>query len=177
VLLSVGYVQAQEIYTDTHSKREYLFLGGVSLDRQKAKVHEKGEILWKPFHEMEQSDLLNCKKFVDEIFKHNLQFQIEGYEPFFNATITKEKFIFHNTETGMKTDYPIKILTGEQGIYLMFSNEKGNVFGVIFREWFTNSDTQPFCEFNIPEDELTLFSAFLTVENKTYRGCVRIVKK
>jgi hypothetical protein len=179
VLLASSYVQAQEIFTDTISNKEYLFLGSVSLCGQKAKVlDENSEISWKPFSEIEQSGLLDSKEFVGKISQHNLRFDFVGCEPFFRAEIHKDLFTFWDTETDETTGYSVKILTKDHTmdgqVLFMFSNERGTVFGVVYRKWFTNSDTQQFCEFNIPEEENTLYSTFFSVDNKVYNGCVTI---
>jgi hypothetical protein len=176
-LLSGGYGQAQEIFTDTLSKKDYLFLGSVSADKGKAKMLEKGKIVWKWFNEIEQTDLLDSKAFTEEIFKYNMQFYLEGYEPFFSAALTADTLTFFDTETGDARNYPIKILTKDHttdgAIFLMFSNENGTAFGVIDRP----SGMQQMCKFIIAEEEKTLYRTFFSVENKVYNGCVTIIQK
>ncbi len=172
---------AQEMLTCKQTRKEYLFLGSLSVEWQKGKFIENGKICWKDMDSLQQTDFLSTKAFLDIFFSQNLQFEMEGYEPFWKARLTNDLLIFFDPETGKETAYPMRIVpntsTVDSHIYFMFEGKQGHIFGLVDYAGLRDSTGQEYCEYNLEEDEKALYRMFFTVGNKMYKGCVPLLMK
>ncbi|MDU1891008.1 MAG: hypothetical protein E6767_09985 [Dysgonomonas sp.] len=168
---------AQDIFVDKTTNQKCLFLGSLSLDRKKVKALENGQILWKDFESAERTEILSTQEFLDTIFSYNLQFELSGYEPFWRATLTSDGISYTDYETNKTITYPIKISIGhslDSELFFMFSSPSENVSGLIYFNSLATPDTQRYCEFDIPEEENQLYCSFLSIGDRSYKGCAII---
>lgn len=180
IFFFVHIASAQEIFTDKATGREYLFLGSLSSDSKKAKVLEDGQIRWKELNSMKQTGMLGLPGFLDEIFTHSLQFELSGYEPFWHAVVTGNEIIYSDMQTGTDTTYAIRIINSRTlgyGIYFMFGTPNGEISGLVYSTGLTTPEKQQYCEADIPEEEASLFCAYLSYNNVAYQGCATIQAK
>jgi hypothetical protein len=170
---------AQEVFVDKTTGQECLFLGSLSLEGDKAKVLEDGQIRWKELCLIEQTRRLSLPEFLDEIFACNLQFELSSSEPFWHATITKDKLTHLDVETGEYTIYQIRITnshTLSDDMYFMFSTSNGETFGLIYSVGLTKPQKQRCCEYDIPADENRLYCSFLSIGRRAYKGSATIIE-
>ena len=171
---------AQEIFTGNLSGKECLFLGSISTEGHKAKVFEDGKIRWEDMDRLQQTGSLPAKEFLDIVFKQDLQFNMEGYEPFWSATLTGEWFIFTDPDTMGENACPVRIVPNNDRtghVYFMFEGGQGHVFGLVNRAGLRDPAHQEYCEYVVEEDEKIMYSVFLTIGDKTYKGCITIVER
>ena len=173
---------AQEIYIDDKTLDTCLFLGGINTDNDKElKVIENGKIVFKNFDNLTQIGLLIGKEFTDEVFKQGLCFELNGYEPFWNIKLLKDKIIVWDMETGERIEYTVNLHTDLHTLtsvfYAMFSVNDFSIYGTINNIGFwPNSKCQCICEYDIPEKENPLFEAYVYIKGRVYKGCVTINK-
>jgi hypothetical protein len=175
LLLQANISFAQEVFTDTLTNREYLFLCGVSHDFQKMKLHDGSKIIWKSYKELEQSDLLSSKNFLSKIFSRNLYFVLQGHN--WSAKMTGDSLNFPDYTTGELLKFNIKIYPDDDlmtRFSVMFKSSDNRAFGVVTYKGWT-SGRQEICTLDNGDDEsFSLFDVYLCIDGKVYRGCVYI---
>jgi hypothetical protein len=186
-LLFCTYGQAQEIFTDTISKKEYLFLGEMSYCAQKKELikvlDEKGEISLEPLSELVQSDLLKSKDFLTRIFNQKLTFVLNGSNHWLaEFNIDSLKFHYEDDLKFKVQIYPAYDLVTRFSV--MFKSLDNRAFGVITYKGLPSQKERDFlnkwdyvCGFDNGNDiSLSLFEVYLCVDEKVHRGCVYIEK-
>ena len=170
----------QEVFIDTLSNKQNIFLGAYTENLDSMKTLEDGVIKWKYRKNLEQEDILSGEDFITEIFHHKLCFLLGGYEPFWSVKIVnKNKLVFHDFDSGEDKECEINIFVNNSRVapefYIMFKNIDNNVFGLInYLGWFRPE--QRLCEYNISE-EISLYEAYVCINGKTYKGCAIIEKE
>lgn len=170
-------VHGQELFVDKISQDTCLFLGGIRTGEKELKVFGKDGIVFRHMNKLEQVGLLEGEEFAKTLFEHGLYFELEGYEPFWQATITRDSIVV--TEyTSEPERHAIRFHAGgHPGFFAMFSGADGNIYGTINYIGLTPNEPQRPGEYNIPEDEESLYDAFLCVRDKIYRGNATIKKR
>lgn len=172
---SINTAHSQEVLKNLTSSKEYFFIGGLQSDS--IKVLSNGSLLWINNKTLTQTNKLPTKDFIKKIFNNNLFFEANGDEPFWRATITKNKLIFNNSNS-KKTTYDIQINANTSDIdgsfYFMFNDKNGKAFGIIRGLGFYPKD-QKKCDLCLTE-EATLYEVFIKVENSIYKGCASLKK-
>ncbi len=178
LLFTASSAFSQELFTNVKSGDICLFLGNLSMDGQRAKVLDHGEIRWVERKHLEQIGLFSTTDFINEVFRNNLQFEMGGYEPFWEAHLANNLLMFTDSETGKETAYPVRMVTtgnpAENHIFFMFGDKQGNVFGLVDYVGLADPAEQQYCEYNLVEDEALMYSVFITVGNRAYKGCATI---
>ena len=172
---------AQEIVTSPKTGKEYLFVGSLSEDGEKGKFVDNRIFRWITLEGLQQSGFLTTEPFLEEVFSRGLHFEMEGYEPFWKARLTKNSLIFFDPVTGDETTYPIRIITNSGSlnsmhIYFMFEGRQGHVFGSVEYAGLRlrYPDRRECCEYLIFENETLLYSVLITVGDETYEGCAGV---
>jgi uncharacterized membrane protein len=166
----------QEVFVDHADNKTNLFLGAINGDR--LKVLEGGTIKWKSSQRLEQRDLLSSMDFLSAIFDNDLRFILEGDEPFWRVSVTKDELSIVDYETGQSKTLEIMVYLAGRDMnprfYFMFKTAGGDVFGVVnYVGWNPRSQQQ--CECNLSE-EISLYETCVCIDGEIYRGCARIEK-
>lgn len=82
---------AQDIYTDKSPQNEYLFLGSMGEQSKKLPDINNHTIVWLNNDQLQQIDKLSPWEFAGKVFDNDLIFYADGSEPFWQATISKNK--------------------------------------------------------------------------------------
>ena len=171
-------IYGQEIYLDINSQDTCLFLGGI-VDGERFKVIENGNVVFKKAEDLTQVDLLTGSNFTDELFKQNLCFELEGYEPFWKVTIFRDNLIIWLPDEDDEKQYKIRLYINEGRVssdfFAMFSTECGNVFGAINYVGAPRAGERRVCEYNL-SDEDSLYEAYISIHGKAHKGCATIRK-
>ena len=164
---------AQEVYKDTATQQESLFLG--SIEEKNVKVLEQGNIKWKNREKLEQTGLLTATQFLNKIFNSGLCFEAEGYEPFWKIILTQNQLEITDAENGTKRAVKSEIFINQNtvGIYFSFISSDGKIFGTINYLGFQN---QRICDYNL-SDENSLYETLITINGKVYEGCSTVIIK
>ena len=143
-------VYGQEIYLNKKYGDTCLFLGGIA-DGQ-LKVIENGDIVFRNAEDLTQVGLLTGDEFADELFRKNLCFELEGYEPFWKVSIFGDNLTVWLPDDNGEKQYKILLQTNEESLnpdfFAMFSTEYGSVFGTINYIGITSEGEQRVCEYN-----------------------------
>ncbi|NDV84572.1 hypothetical protein D0T87_21675 [Bacteroides sp. 51] len=166
-------INAQEIFIDTNSQKISISVGALNDSKSSLKVLEDNHLKWKSIKDIEQVDLLLGKDFLSSLFKNNLYFNMEGYEPFWQAFINDKKLIFNDMGSDTKEMFSIDIYISESDInptfYMMFKSPDSRVFGTISYLGLNNLEQN----YGLVES-LSLYNVYLCKDDKTYRGCAEI---
>jgi len=168
-------VYGQEIYLNKKSQDTCLFLGGIA-DGQ-LKVIENGYIVFRKAEDLMQVGLLTGDEFTKELFQQNLCFELEGYEPFWKVVIYGDNLTVWLPDGYGEKQY--KICNEESlspDFFAMFSTECGSIFGTINYIGISSAGEQRVCEYNIPEEENSLYEAYVSIQGKAFKGCATIRK-
>lgn len=159
-------------------EKKYLFLGSIRNDS--LKVSEDGKMLWLNRKELNQIDKLTSKEFLNKLYSQKLQFEMEGYEPFWSAKIYKNELFFTDPESGIEKKYDISYVYNSNkensGAYFSFSDHSKRIYGQINYLGMENTKPEKICEYNL-SDENSLYDAFITVDGILYKGCSVIVNQ
>lgn len=170
---------AQEVFLNKNTSEVVVSTGETDQDASFLGVYLSGTAKKEDTSLLEKTDYYNSGQFLDFMRKENLEFSLEGYEPFWSARLSENKFIFFNTQSGKEENYKIRLLPAK-GLsshnYYMFSNTKGSVYGVINYLGYSGKD-QRFCEYNISEEGKSLYEVFIAVNGSIYEGCAVINAK
>lgn len=173
-------MNGQEIFVDNISGDTCLFVGCIE-DGNKLKVYEQGKFTFKDHANLTQVDLLIGNEFTDTLFKEGLCFRLDGYEPFWNASIFKNTLNLWLPEDDSSKQYHINTYTSERSLssvfFMMFISECGTIFGTINNIGLTYDNQCRICEYNIPEEGQSLYEVYLSVKGSIYKGCVTIEQK
>ena len=171
-------VYGQEVYLNKKSRDTCLFLGGIA-DCQ-LKVVENGDIVFRKAEDLTQVGLLTGDEFVDELFRKNLCFQLDGYEPFWKVVIFGDNLTVWLPDDNGEKQYKICLQTNEEGLspdfFAMFSTECGSIFGTINDIGITSEGEHRVCEYNISDEENSLYEAYVSIQGKAFKGCATIRK-
>ena len=107
-------VYGQELFVDTASRDTSLFLGSVNINREKLKVFENGDIIFKEAVNLTQVGLLIGDEFTDRLFKHSLYFELTGDEPFWKATIYKDSLSIWSWDDDNWNYHKIRLYTSKE---------------------------------------------------------------
>jgi len=180
ILLSFSFlpaVRGQEIFFDAKSRDTCLFLGGIA-EGNYFKVIENGDIVFRKADDLTQVGLLTGNEFTDELFRQNLCFESEGYEPFWNVRIFRDTLILRLPDDDGEKLYKVRLYTNEGSLssefFAMFSTECGNIFGTI-NYIGVSGGKQRVCEYNIA-DEASLYEVYINIRGKVCKGCATIRK-
>ncbi|MCX8533198.1 hypothetical protein [Chryseobacterium luquanense] len=173
--LTCYLIFSQEIFSN--NKAKYLFIGSIKKDS--IKVLANGKIEWIKNENLHQLDKLSTKDFLNKIFSQKLKFEMEGYEPFWNAKIYKNVLFFTDPVTGNEKKYNINynynINKVDSGVYFSFSDTSHKIHGYINYIGLENVKNGRICEYNLSEEN-TLYETFITVDGVIYKGCSVIIK-
>lgn len=165
-------IQAQEIYQLDHSAQKYLSLGEINQDTNQYKLLDLKSlaIVWIHKDKLKQQDLFNAEKFYDAILQNRLHFTLEGYAPFWKATIDKNQLMI-DTPTLSNNIFSIKIDIDKHPIdsvfLLSFKTHNAEVYG------FIRKLTDSTCEIMLTDHAL-MFEVFINIQGKPYKGCASI---
>lgn len=176
ILLSFLTANGQEIFLDKISQDTCLFIGGIKSEKNDMlKVFEDSKITFKNSEDLEQVGLLIGKEFTNKLFKSGLCFELNGYEPFWNAIIFKDEINIYIPEKDNREDYKINLYTNEESsdpiFFAMFSSKCGNIFGTINNIGSGTKDKCHVCEYLIPEYEDSIYEVYINIYGKIYKGC------
>lgn len=148
LLILPNLLSALEIYKDS-SNQEYLSLG--STENGKRNFLNLKNIDWislSELQQMQQIDILSPHIFWDKVNQNSIGFHASGYEPFWNAKLTKNKLQFVlNKEENVTISIDIKSSALTNNFVTIFHSDNG-IYGLI-----RSLSNGTFCEANL--DELT----------------------
>ncbi|SCC24741.1 hypothetical protein [Gilliamella intestini] len=171
-LLLPNLLLAQEVYTNA-SYQEYLSLGSTENGKQNFLNLKNGMIDWinlSELQKMQQTDMLSPHNFWDTVNKNSIGFYANGYEPFWNAKITKNKLQFISLkEKDINIDIDIKNSSLTRNFVVIFHSKNG-VYGLI-----RSLPKGDFCEANL--DEVTsIYEIFIDYKGEIFEGCAYLDK-
>jgi uncharacterized membrane protein len=173
-LMLPNLLLAQEVYTNS-SNQEYLSLGNTNTenDKQSFLNLKNGEINWinpSELQQMQQIDMLSPHIFWDKINKNSIGFYASGYEPFWNAKISKNKLqFFIEKEENLNITIDIKNSSLTNNFVAIFHSKDG-IYGLIRSLHKGN-----LCEENL--DELTsIYEVFIDYKGEILEGCAYLDK-
>ena len=170
-------VNGQELFVDNISGDTCLFVGCIE-DENKLKVYEQGKFTSKDHTNLTQVGLLIGNEFTDKLFEEGLCFELDGYEPFWNASIFKNTLSLWLSEDDSSKQYNINTYTSERSsssvFFMMFISECGTIFGTINNIGLTYDNQCRICEYNISEEGQSLYEVYISVKGSIYKGCVTI---
>ena len=150
LLILPNLLSAQEIYKDS-SNQEYLSLGSTENGKRNFLNLKNKNIDWislSELQQMQQIDILSPHIFWDKVNQNSIGFHASGYEPFWNATLTKNKLQFVlNKEENVTISIDIKSSALTNNFVTIFHSDNG-IYGLI-----RSLPNGTFCEANL--DELT----------------------
>jgi uncharacterized membrane protein len=172
ILLQISTVGiSQEVFIDSISKKEYIFLGSIKEDSLKLLNNKK--VGWVKKETLDQTKKIKSKEFNSQLF-----FEAEGDEPFWRVEIRSNRLTIFNSTSGKKKSYDIVIKTNDGDIdnsfYFMFSDKKGTTYGLI-RGLGLFPKEQQHCQLCLSE-EISVYEAFINIEGLTYKGCAIITR-
>jgi uncharacterized membrane protein len=167
---------SQEVFKDSVSKKEYLFIGSVKEDSLKLLINKK--VKWIKKEALVQTKKIRSKEFIKLVFNSKLFFEAEGDEPFWRAEIGSNKLTVFNSTNGKRKIYDISIRTNDGDIdnsfYCMFSDKKGTTYGLI-RGLGLFPKEQLYCQLCLSE-ETSVYEVFINIEGLIYKGCAIITQ-
>lgn len=170
LLVLPNLLSAQEIYKDS-SNQEYLSLGSTENGKRNFLNLKNKKIDWISLSElqkMQQIDLLTPHIFWDKVNKNSIGFHASGYEPFWNAIISKNKLQFMlNKKENVTISIDIKSSALTNNFVTIFHSDKG-IYGLI-----RSLPNETFCEANL--DELTsIYEIFIDYKGEIFEGCAHL---
>lgn len=174
ILIFPKIILAQEVFTYS-SNKEYLFLGSTKDNKQNFLNIKNGNIDWlniSELQQMQQTDMLSPFIFWNKIVENSIGFYASGYEPFWNAKISKNKlqFYFLNEKefrTNITIDLKNSSLTSN---FVAIFYSKDGVYGLI-RGLPKGSS----CEANLDEPT-SIYEIFIDVKGEIFEGCAHLDK-
>lgn len=171
-LLLPNLLLAQEVYTNS-SYQEFLSLGSMENGKQNFLNLKNGTIDWinlSELQKMEQTDMLSPHTFWDKVNKNSIGFYANGYEPFWNAKISKNKLQFISLkEKNINIVIDIKNSSLTRNFLVIFHSKDG-VYGLI-----RSLTKGTFCEANL--DEITsIYEIFIDYKGEIFEGCAYLDK-
>jgi uncharacterized membrane protein len=163
---------AQEVYTNS-SNQEYLSLGSTENGKQKFLNLKNGMIDWinlSELQKMQQTDMLSPHIFWDKVNKNSIGFYANGYEPFWNAKISKNKLQFISLkEKSINIAINIKNSSLTRNFVVIFHSKDG-VYGLI-----RSLPKGAFCEANLDE-ATSIYEIFIDYKGEIFEGCAYLDK-
>ena len=163
---------AQELFIDSANK-EYLYLGSTQDNEQSFMDLKTGVINWidkAKVEQMQQIGMLSPTEFWNKLTNNSIGFYASGYEPFWNAKITKNRLQFlHLKEDNIaiKIDIKNSNLTYD---FVAFFHSKDGVIGLV-----RNLDKRSKCDLNIAEPD-SIYEIFINYKGQVFEGCAYLNK-
>lgn len=172
LLILPNLLSAQEIYKDS-SNQEYLSLGSTENGKRNFLNLKNKNIDWislSELQQMQQIDILSPHIFWDKVNQNSIGFHASGYEPFWNAKLTKNKLQFVlNKEEHVTISIDIKSSALTNNFVTIFHSDNG-IYGLI-----RSLSNGTFCEANL--DELTsIYEIFIDYKGEIFEGCAHLDK-
>lgn len=162
----------QEVFIDS-SNKEYLYLGSTQNNEQSFMDLNTGTIDWMnkaKVEQMQQIDMLSPTEFWNKVTHNSIGFYASGYEPFWNAKITKNRLQFlhlKEDKIAIKIDIKNSAITHN---FVAFFHSKNGVIGLIRA---LNKESK--CEINIDEPD-SIYEIFINYKGKIFEGCAYLDK-
>jgi uncharacterized membrane protein len=175
ILLQIPTVGlSQDVFKDSISKKEYVFIGSIKEDSLKLLINRK--VKWIKKEALVQTNKIQSKEFINLVFNNQFFFEAEGDEPFWRAEIRSNKLTVFNSTNGKRKKYDIVIKTNDGDIdrsfYFMFSDKKRYLYGLI-RGLGLFPKEQKKCQLCLSE-ETSVYEVFINIEGVIYKGCAII---
>lgn len=172
LLILPNLLSALEIYKDS-SNQEYLSLGSTENGKRNFLNLKNKNIDWislSELQQMQQIDILSPHIFWDKVNQNSIGFHASGYEPFWNATLTKNKLQFIlNKEENVTISIDIKSSALTNNFVTIFHSDNG-IYGLI-----RSLPNGTFCEANL--DKLTsIYEIFIDYKGEIFEGCAHLDK-
>ncbi|MWP47991.1 hypothetical protein [Gilliamella sp. Pas-s27] len=171
-LLLPKLLLAQEVYSNS-SNQEYLSLGSTENDKQNFLNLKTGMIDWinlSDLQKMQQTDMLSPHTFWDKVNNNSIVFYANGYEPFWNAKISKNKLQFISLkEKNINITIDIKDSSLTRNFVVIFHSKDG-VCGLI-----RSLPKGAFCEANLDEI-ISIYEIFIDYKGEIFEGCAYLDK-
>ena len=172
LLVLPNLLSAQEIYKDS-SNQEYLSLGSTENGKRNFLNLKNKKIDWISLSElqkMQQIDLLTPHIFWDKVNKNSIGFHASGYEPFWNAIISKNKLQFQfNKEENVNISMDIKSSSLTSNFVAIFYSNNG-IYGFI-----RGLPKGTFCEANL-DKPASIYEVFIDYKGEIFEGCAHLDK-
>ncbi len=167
---------AQQVYIDTVTRQEYVFVG--STQKDSLKFLHAGELKWIKKGALQQTDILTTKQFLKRIFSNKLFFSAESEEPFWSATISGKELVV-SSNNSINKHYKIGFVTNDldidNSLYFSFKEQTNRVFGFVRRVPQPENGILN-CDLCLCQ-ESSVFEIFIQIGTQIFKGCVTIQKK
>lgn len=172
LLIVPNLLLAQEVYTNS-SNQEYLSLGSTENGKQNFLNLKNGMIDWisqSELQQMQQTDMLSPPIFWDKLNKNSIGFYASGYEPFWNAKISKNKLRFLSLkEENINISIDIKSSSLTSNFVTIFHSDTG-IYGLI-----RSLPKGTFCESDLDEPT-SIYEIFIDYKGEIFEGCAHLDK-
>ncbi|QYN46949.1 hypothetical protein [Gilliamella sp. ESL0405] len=172
LLILPNLLFAQEIYKNS-SNQQYLSLGSTENGKQNFLNLKNGMIDWisqSELLQMQQVDILSPHVFWDKVNKNSIGFHASGYEPFWNAIISKNKLQFQfNKEENVNISMDIKSSSLTSNFVTIFHSNNG-IYGLI-----RGLPNGTFCEANL-DKPASIYEVFIDYKGEIFEGCAHLDK-
>ncbi|MCX8639024.1 hypothetical protein J3U37_02825 [Gilliamella sp. B3172] len=172
LLILPNLLFAQEIYK-TSSNQQYLSLGSTENGKQNFLNLKNGMIDWisqSELLQMQQVDILSPHVFWDKVNKNSIGFHASGYEPFWNAIISKNKLQFQfNKEENVNISMDITSSSLTSNFVTIFHSNNG-IYGLI-----RGLPNGTFCEANL-DKPASIYEVFIDYKGEIFEGCAHLDK-
>lgn len=172
LLILPNLLFAQEIYKNS-SNQQYLSLGSTENGKQNFLNLKNGMIDWisqSELLQMQQVDILSPHVFWDKVNKNSIGFHASGYEPFWNAIISKNKLQFQlNKEENVNIFMDIKSSSLTSNFVTIFYSNNG-IYGLI-----RGLPNGTFCEANL-DKPASIYEVFIDYKGEIFEGCAHLDK-
>lgn len=167
LLIFYGYkVYPQDIYS--YNGVESLSLGEIDTERNKIKVHEKGQIFYRDIDALSKINELTTREYVNKISKLKLYFNGGGDEPSWEISINnKEVFIDLYNGTMLHSNIRISYDDNFHSMKFMFISEENNAFGLVRR---SDNDN---CGLAVTENQ-EIYEVVVSIAQEIYQGCLTV---
>lgn len=172
LLILPNLLFAQEIYKNSFNQ-QYLSLGSTENGKQNFLNLKNGMIDWisqSELLQMQQVDILSPHVFWDKVNKNSIGFHASGYEPFWNAIISKNKLQFQfNKEENVNISMDIKSSSLTSNFVTIFHSNNG-IYGLI-----RGLPNGTFCEANL-DKPASIYEVFIDYKGEIFEGCAHLDK-
>lgn len=170
----VNTLFSQEVFE--RKGKEYLFIGGKKDDL--LKFSRNGKIHWFKENGMKKIWKSSSREFITNLYRDDLQFEFEGYEPFWKAELFRDSIHFYTPESELaksfKISYDLNVIQSNSGIYFGFKDAESNIYGFVNYLGFGKPPHDNICEFNIGEED-SFYEVTVVYDGIVYKGCSTII--